>query len=274
MKRKIQSIYPLLSILLCTLVVSTGYAQQLVSGYVYQDKYRTPLDSVVVYTQSGNLAKSDSAGRYVIFTNGRRDSIWFQFRDKLTHKYPVDTIRDLENFEVQIYLPKGMHQDRKGYLPTVTVHSRNYLADSIQLRQDYARIFNYKKPGQALGESFGVTGGGIGVDINAIANLFRFGYNKRQQVYQKFALQIEQDRYIRHRFTKKLVEEITGLYDQKRDEYMRQYQPEYKALIMMNDLQLAKYIKITYDKFTHKSTNDKIKNNIFLSPYSQRHQEQ
>lgn len=252
------------------MVVSTGFAQQLISGYVYQDKYRTPLDSVVVFTQSGNLAKSDSTGRYAIFTNGQRDSIWFKFKDKLTHKYPIDTIRNPENFEVQIYLPKGMRQDAKGYLPTVTVHSRSYLADSIQLRKDYAKIFDYKKPGQALGESFGVTESGIGVDINAVVNLFRFGYNKRQQVYQKFALQIEQDRYIRHRFTKKLVEEITGLFDTQRDEYMRQCQPEYKALIMMNDLQLAKYIKTTYDNYINQGKDERIKNNIFLSPYSQR----
>lgn len=242
------------------------YCQNIITGFVYQDKFRTPLDSVIVFTQSGHLAKSDSTGKYEIRIKGLSDSIWFQFRDKITHKYPIDTIRNPENFEVQIYLPKNYAQEPKGYLPTVTVHSKNYYRDSAQLRADYARIFDYKKPGQALGESFGVTPTGIGVDMDAIINLFRFGYNKRQQVYQKFALDIEQQRYINHRFTNKLVEEITGLYDKQRDDYMDKYRPDYSSLQMMSDLQLAKYIEITYKKYIQKQQSNKIEKNIFLPP--------
>src|SRR5690606_14929279 len=104
--------------------------------------------------------------------------------------------------------PKNYVQIPKGYLPTVTVHSRTYKEDSLAFRRDYAKIFAYQTPGQALGESFGIGDqGGIGVDINEIVNLFRFGYNKRKKVYYKFAVDIEQDRYIQYRFTKKLVEE-------------------------------------------------------------------
>lgn len=263
-----------LLILFTLLLTCNGFAQTIIKGYVYQDKYRTPLDSVIVYTQSGHLSTTDSTGNYTIRTGGLTDSIWFQFKDKLTHKYPIDTIRNPQNFEVQIYLPKGMVQTPKGYLPTVTVHSRNYYFDSLQLRRDYAKTFDYKKPSEALGESVAVTPTGIGVDMDAVINLFRFGYNKRQLVYQKFALQIEQDRYVDHRFTKKLVEEITGLYDKERDDYMLKYRPEYNALLLMNELQLGKYIQITYKKYLQQKENSKVEKNIFLPPYDQKHPDQ
>lgn len=247
------------------------FAQMTVKGHVYQDKYRTPLDSVVVITQSGKRSVSDSTGSYQIQINPKNDSIWFKFRDKITHKYPVDTIKNTRDFEVQIYLPKEYMQSPKGYLPTVTVRARNYYEDSLALREDYAKIFNYKKPSQALGESFGVgDNGGLAVDLDAIVNLFRFGYNRRQKVYQKFALSVEQDRYVDHRFTKKLVEDITGLYDAERDKYMEVYRPSYEELLHMNDVQLGQYIKITYKKFLHQKTEDKYEKNIFLSPYEQR----
>lgn len=246
-------------------------AQVTVGGHVYQDKYRTPLDSVVVLTQSGQRAVSDSTGNYKIQVNPRNDSIWFQFRDKITHKYPIDTIKNIRNFEVQIYLPKEYMQNPKGYLPTVTVRSKNYYQDSTAFREDYAKIFNYQKPGTALGESFGVgDNGGLAVDLDAIVNLFRFGYNRRQKVYQKFALTIEQDRYINHRFTKKLVEDLTGLYDQQRDKYMEAYRPAYEDLLHMNEVQLGEYIKRTYQQFLHKKADDKYEKNIFLSPYEQK----
>lgn len=249
----------------------TLFAQVNLKGHVYQDKYRTPLDSVTVITESGRRAVSDSTGRYQIQINPKKDSIWFQFRDKITHKYPIDTIKNTRDFEVQIYLPKEYIQTAKGYLPTVTVRSKNYYEDSLALRNDYAKIFNYQKPSQALGESFGVgDNGGLAVDLDAIVNLFRFGYNRRQKVYQKFALTIEQDRYINHRFTKKLVEDITGLYDQQRDQYMEAFRPSYEELLQMNEVQLGQYIKRTYQQYTHKKSEDKYEKNIFLSPYEQR----
>ncbi|GAB3365314.1 hypothetical protein GCM10027566_35830 [Arachidicoccus ginsenosidivorans] len=263
----------LLGVLLGIIIPVTGLlAQKIVTGHVFQDKYGTPLDSVVVYTQSGFQGKTDSSGAYLIRILPK-DSIWFQFRDKLTHKYPTNTIKNPHNFEVQIYLPKNYVQTPKGYLPTVTVHSRNYYEDSLNFRQDYARTFNYQKPGKALGESFGLgDNGGVAVDFDQIINLFRFGYNKRQQVYQKFALDIEQEKYINHRFTKKLVEQITGLYDEARDEYMQACKPTYEQLIKMNDAQLSIYIKKSCQAYFHKKSNDKYEKNIFLSPYEQRDQ--
>lgn len=242
-----------------------------VKGHIYQDKYGTPLDSVIVLTQSGKRAVSDSTGSYQINIQPKNDSIWFQFRDKITHKYPVDTIKKNRDFEVQIYLPKNYVQTPKGYLPTVTVRARNYYQDSMRLRNDYAKIFNYQKPGEALGESFGVgDAGGMAVDLDAVVNLFRFGYNRRQKVYQKFALDIEQERYVSHRFTRKLVEDITGLYDAQRDKYMEVFRPTYDELLRMNDVQLGQYIKITYQKFLNKKSQEKYEKNIFLSPYDQR----
>lgn len=232
---------------------------------MYQDIYWTPLDSVKVFTSSGHRASTDIDGSYHIPITGKTDSIWFYYNNKNTIKYPVDTIKNKQEFEVRILLPYPIFP--KGYLPTVTVRARDYYEDSVELRSNYAKIFNWEKPGKALGKSVGVSPqGGIGVDFDQIINLFRFGYNKRQEVYQKFALQIEQDRYIDHRFTRKKIEDLTGLKDKDRDEYMKMYRPTYHELILLNEIELGKYIEITYKKYLEYKKRQKIERGIFTEP--------
>ncbi|AYD49170.1 hypothetical protein [Arachidicoccus soli] len=253
-----------LSIALILCYTSKLCAQTSVKGYVYEDKYRTPIDSVEVYSYSGNKTISKADGSYIIPVTGLKDSIWFRYNNKNTIKYAIDTIKNTNNFEVRIYLPNYLKQDN--ILPTVTVETHNYIKDSIFLRNFYSKIFNWKKPSQALGEGVSVTPTGVGVDLDALVNMFRFGYNKRQEVYHKFALQIEQDRYIDHRFTKEKVEALTGLYDTARDEYMKLYRPQYQELLLMNDIELGRYIQITYKKYIKYKQQEKIEDNIFLSP--------
>ncbi|MGF7230657.1 hypothetical protein [Arachidicoccus sp.] len=253
----------LIALIFSTYTGTTLCAQTTIKGFVYEDKYRTPLDSVEVYTSSGNKSISKPDGGYSIKVSGIKDSIWFRYNYKNTIKYAIDTIKNPNNFEVRIYLPSYLKQDN--ILPTVTVETRNYLKDSIFLRNFYSKIFNWKKPSEALGEGVSVTPTGIGVDLDAVVNMFRFGYNKRQEVYHKFALEIEQDRYIDHRFTKEKVETLTGLYDTARDEYMKRYRPTYEELLLMNEIELGRYIQITYKKYIEYKKKQKIEQNIFTN---------
>ncbi|ANI89933.1 hypothetical protein A9P82_11925 [Arachidicoccus ginsenosidimutans] len=238
-----------------------------IQGFVYGNIYRDPIDSVQVYSNSGNKTVTDKNGAYLINIQGKNDSIWFRFLNKDTKKFSVDTISNPRDFEVRIYLPDYYKFDHE--LPTVTVNNKNYHEDSLQLRKDYANIFNRQKPWQAVGNSVGVSSnGGVGVDLDAIINLFRFGYNHRQEVYQKFALNVEQEKYIDHRFNKELIEKLIGLYDKERDEYMKKYRPTYTQLSAMNDTQLAEYIHLTYKKYLKEKQKSDIISNIIISPDS------
>ena len=107
-----------------------------VSGVVYDISGRHPIESVIVFSNN-NHAFTDSLGRYVI-TVKAKDSIWFSLFGKNTHKYPLDTVEDLRNFNVMIHVT-GFE------LPEVRVRNSYYRLDSIQNRRDYAQFFNYRQ---------------------------------------------------------------------------------------------------------------------------------
>ena len=58
---------------------------------------------------------------------------------KKTKGYPVDTISNLYNFEIALYVDAA-------WLPAVKVKNSNYKLDSLQNRQEYAKVFNFRKP--------------------------------------------------------------------------------------------------------------------------------
>jgi hypothetical protein len=65
---------------------------------------------------------------------------------KNTMKYPVDTISNTSGFDVMIHI-------KASELPEVKVRNRYYKFDSLQNRKDYAKIFEFKKPGIRLSSS-------------------------------------------------------------------------------------------------------------------------
>ena len=94
-----------------------------VSGVVYDISGRRPIEAVIVYSNS-NHAFTDSLGRYLIYAKAK-DSLWFSLFGKTTHKYPIDTIEDLRNFNVMIHVT--------GFdLPEVRVRNSYYKLDYFQ----------------------------------------------------------------------------------------------------------------------------------------------
>ncbi len=146
-----------------------------VSGVVYDISGRRPIEAVMVYSNS-NIAFTDSLGRYLINVKAK-DSLWFSLFGKTTHKYPIDTIEDLRNFNVMIHVT--------GFdLPEVRVRNSYYKLDSIQNRIDYAKYFNYQPPGIRLSggqQLFGSNGLTVGFDLDEIINMFRVKRNRNLQ---------------------------------------------------------------------------------------------
>ena len=101
---------------------------------------------------------------------------------------------------------------------------RNYRLDSIQNRQDYAKAFNFQKPG--IGSSLNMApGGGVGLDIDEFIRMFQFQRNKRMRAFQDRLLQEEEDKYIDHRFNRALVIKLTQLRGPQLDNFMKIYRP-------------------------------------------------
>jgi hypothetical protein len=221
-------------------VVNLNAQSVSISGNVYDISGRRPIESVLVYS-SGNRSVTDSLGHYQILVNSK-DSIWFSLFGKHTQKYTIDTIEDLQHFNIMIHVT--------GYdLPEVRVRNSYYKMDSIQNRADYAKFFNYSAPGLKLSNNqnlFGPNGVTIGFDLDEIINMFRVKRNRNLQFLQNRLISQEQEKYINYRFTKRFVQKLTHLVTPELEKFMEYCRPDYAVLALLNDLELGLYIEKKY----------------------------
>lgn len=208
-----------------------------IEGTVYDSYNKKPVEAVVVLKTNGYGTITDSTGKYRIHVNDG-DSIWFSFLGKNTMKYAVDTITNVGGFDVALMLDIR-------YLPEVKVRSSNYKLDSLRNREDYAKIFNFRKPGLSITPSQTYTPGGltVGLDLEEFINMFRFKRNKRLLSLQERLIQQEQDKYIFHRFSKRFVRQLTNLSGTELDNFMQFYKPDYEMLKQLNDVEVGYYIQ-------------------------------
>lgn len=238
-------------LLICTIFfVQNSNAQYInIQGRVFDISARRPLEAVAVISTSGKGTTTDSLGRYELRVSVK-DSIWFSMIGKSTMKYPVDTISNTESFDVMIHV-------RSFDLPEVKVRNSYYKLDSIQNRKDYAKFFDFKKPGLRLSENPGYNPNGltVGFDLDEIINMFRFKRNKSLASLQQRLLQQEEDKYIDHRFSNAFVRKITKLNNQELDEFMKDYRPDYEMVQRMNELELGYFIEKNFEEFKNKKYN-------------------
>lgn len=206
-------------------------------GTVYDSTRNFPLEAVSVLTASGRGTMTDADGRYSIEVT-EKDSIWFSYLNKPTVKFPVLKINTPLQFDISL-------QVNVPVLKEVKIRQRNYRQDSVQNRQDYAKVFNYEKP--KLRPS--VTSSGVGFDLNEIINMFRFRRNKSMAAFKERLLQQEQEKFVDHRFSKALVRRLTLLDSTALDSFMRVFRPPYVFVKFASDYDFQEYIKIAFSRF-------------------------
>ncbi len=210
-----------------------------IKGTVYDSSRNYPLESVSVLSTAGKGTSTNAEGYYEIEVT-ERDSIWFSYLGKPTMKFPVQKIFNPFEFDIslQVNIP---------VLKEVTVRPRNYRLDSMQNRQDYAKVFEYKKPGlKTVTPQYGA---GAGFDLNEIINIFRFKRNRSMLNFQERLLQEERDKYVDFRFNKALVRRLTMMTGDELDSFMRVYRPSYAFIQSVSDYDFQLYIKIAHSRF-------------------------
>lgn len=200
---------------------------------MYDSSRNNPLEAVSVISSSGRGSVTNSDGIYEIEVTAK-DSIWFSYLGKPTMKFPVANIQNVLQFDISLHVS----------IPTlkeVKIRPRNYRQDSIQNREDYAKVFNYRKPGlKTVTPQYGA---GMGFDLEEIINIFRFKRNRSIANFQKRLLQQEEDKFIDYRFSKALVRRLTLLTGTELDSFMRLYRPSYTFTRFANDYDFQSYIK-------------------------------
>ncbi|MBM3415942.1 MAG: carboxypeptidase-like regulatory domain-containing protein [Bacteroidetes bacterium] len=210
-----------------------------IRGAVYDSSCNYPLEAVSVLSTSGKGTSTNAEGKYEIEVS-EKDSIWFSYLGKPTIKFPVATIQNTQQFDISLHIN----------IPTlkeVKIRPRNYRQDSIQNREDYAKIFNYQKPKLKVAPA--QYGAGVGFDLQEIINMFRFKRNRSMAGFQKRLLQQEEDKFIDYRFSKGLVRRLTLLTGNELDSFMRHYRPSYTFTKFASDYDFQLYIKKAFVRF-------------------------
>ena len=222
-------------------------AQIIVSGNVYDVSKLYAVPGVLVSSTSGSSGITDSAGSYHIGVSAG-DSINFTYNGKSTIKFSVKSIKNYNDFDISIHA--NVEQKYK-LLDPVTIYTDNYLQDSTQNREDYAKIFGDEKPGI---HSTYDPGGAAGLDLDALIGMFQFRKNKQQLAFKNRLLQEEQDRYIDYRFSSKTINRITGLSGDSLLTYKKIYRPDYYFVVNTTLTQFYQYILNTSYAFRRKYT--------------------
>ena len=206
---------------------------------MYDSSRNNPLQSVSVLSTSGAGAVTNADGVYEIMVS-EADSIWFSYLNKPTMKFPIAKIANTLQFDIslQVNVPT---------LKEVKIKLKNYKFDSTQNRIDYAKIFNYQKPG--LKTTTPQYGAAAGFDVNEIINMFRFKRNRSMASFQKRLLLEEQDKFIDYLFSKALVRRLTLLNGNELDSFMRVFRPSFMFTKFAGDYDFQLFIKESFDRY-------------------------
>jgi len=213
--------------------------QYKIRGTVYDSTRTFPVELVTVLSTSGRGTVTNANGEYEIEVS-EKDSIWFSYLNKPTVKFPVLKIVTPLRFDIslQISIP---------VLREVKIRPRNYKQDSIQNREDYAKIFNYQKPGlRAVTPQYGAA---AGFDVNEIINAFRFKRNRALKSFQNRLILQEEEKFVDHRFNKGLVRRLSGLTEPALDSFMQMYRPSYEFALLVGEYDFQKWIKDSAERF-------------------------
>jgi hypothetical protein len=126
-------------------------------------------------------------------------------------------------------------------LPSVLVHGRNYLLDSLETRKEYEKVFNYAPHYLTNMKMERRPGMGMGLDLDMLLN---GKANRRMEAMQSRLIWEEQDKYIDHRWNISIVRKLTGLESPALDTFMRQYRPSYDFIqSCATDYEFYQYIQ-------------------------------
>jgi hypothetical protein len=253
-KKQEKYIYFLAALLLLLLTFSQSLQAQ--SAGMLQGLITAPYDNsielgtVQIKSSGGITTTADKTGYYHIAVH-LADTVRFYYRQRLVDAYICSALQSPLNYNVTIVMDESAAAHE---LATVKVYGKSYREDSLARRRRYQNLYDYKNPKLSMGDnkwsSFAeVMGEKMQLntadkklslmDVRSLANVFSFKKKKQRKRDQRFALEVEQMSYIRHRVSKNLVEKYGQIHNEDSlNVFIQRYSPGYEALKKMSDFEL------------------------------------
>ncbi|RZL60355.1 MAG: hypothetical protein EOO93_14295 [Pedobacter sp.] len=235
------------------IIISNRLFSQQISGQVLDDISRIPIENAVV--KYGNeVSITSSTGKFSFLKN---PSIRILKINKLG--YEEKELSLINNFKDVIVLLRSVAIN----LNDVTIYSkRDYLKDSLQIREDFAKVFaykdpsikdvlvkkglRYKTPGSNLVSNS--TSSILSLDVLRTIGLLTKNKNSLSKL-KKVQLKDEETNYINNRFSPEKISDITKLEDDSLNNFIEIYRPSAAEIRKMNDYEILMYVKRSYVDF-------------------------
>jgi hypothetical protein len=210
-------------------------AQVKLSGMVADGDNRSGLPGVTIInksTRSGTI--SNESGRFSIDAMPG-DSLEFSMLSYYGKALAVPTT----SMFVNVYLSRRIFG-----LQEVNVKAKDHRMDSLSIRDEYGKYFNYHKPGavdilKTLPSN----------PITALTYLVPSKTRKRKEHFKEQLVYWEQEKFIDYRYNPEVVERMTKLNGNDLDTFMVRYRPGYQFLQDASEYDLLLYIKQSYEQF-------------------------
>jgi hypothetical protein len=236
-------------------------SQLTVSGTVFDSTKVIPVRNVLIKSSNGTNTITDSLGHYAIVTTDK-DSLTFIYQNKPTAKFSVKQIANISSFDISLHVRLA---EKFRTLKEVKVYAKNFKQDSIENREQYAKIFNYQRPG--ISTSTDAYSGAAGMDLDELINVFRFKRNRQLKRMQERLLEQEQENYINYRFNKTSVKRITRLDGKDLDVFMKEYRPDFEFTQNSSLVDFYQYIlNASYDYRKRMLINGNIPDSLIQKP--------
>ncbi|WP_307375583.1 carboxypeptidase-like regulatory domain-containing protein [Chitinophaga terrae (ex Kim and Jung 2007)] len=188
-------------------------------------------------TMTGTLS-SESGRFYIEAVPG--DTLEFSMLSYTSRLFTVPSMSSTHD----IYLQKRLFD-----LQGVNVKGKNYHNDSLAMREEYGRYFNYKKPG-----AIDVLKTLPANPITALTYLVPSKARKRKEEFKEQLVYWEKEKYIDYRYSPEVVEKMTKLQSPELDSFMLKYRPTYQFLNSASEYDLLLFIKQSFEEYKKSKT--------------------
>ncbi|RYD80139.1 MAG: hypothetical protein EOP55_02950 [Sphingobacteriales bacterium] len=227
-------------------------AQQ-INGQVLDYNTKLPIDNVII-TYNKLTIITTGTGKFSFKKNASVEIVGFK---KLGYEdYDLNLSSSFKDFTVYLK-PSSIN------LNDVLIFSkRDYLADSLKMRKDFANVFAYKAPTiKDVVVKKGLRHPTFGSNLvsNSTSSILSFDVLKTISLLtknkssisklKKVQLKEEETKYVDHRFDAEEIASITKLEGDSLRSFILKYRPSAAEIRKMNDYQILMYVKKSFSDF-------------------------
>jgi len=244
-----------LQLLLLLLFITNISSAQDLKGTI-KDKHSGDFLIGVSIKVASRSTYSDGYGKFIVSGIKLGDTITFSSIGYRAVNYIVDN-SNLDH--LVIYMEQATI-----LLDEVKINPlRNYRADSLKFREEFAKTFNYSKPKfkdifitknyssnvpRHPNQANNSTASLISVDLLSVISLLEKKRNPQSKLQQKL-IKEEEERYLDNTFSKRRVQNLTGLTGDSLQTFMQLYRPNIDTAKYMSDYDMILYIKKSYQEY-------------------------